>query len=583
MDGLQGRRRWTGWIGLPRRIAVAVLPCLTASVIGCGGGGTGEPRDVAEPHDAVDSLDLAADAAPEASLAVAFPADFRFGAATAAHQIEGNQQNSWTQFETLPAFAGKTREPSGIAVDHYRRYAEDLDHAAWMGLDVFRMSVEWSRVEPARGRFDETAISHYRDVLLAARQRGIRPSVTLHHFTDPVWFANLSRMAEPFNDTFCASGPSDEDFCWWTNPDSPAVFAEYCARMAEEYGDLVDEWWTFNEAQGYWFAATVTGEFPPSLSVDLFSFRPEDLERFAWPVMRNMLSAHAACYRAIHERDRTDADEDGRAARVGVTVGAGIVRPADPDREEDVAAAAQAQWVAAFQFTDPLATGGLDTDFDAEPDESHPEWAGTLDLYGLQYYFSTVVVGFRINPMIRGVPCLATGDALLDGLLIENGCPPPPTPDFPFYDPPDTPVFGRQHDPEGLWEMLRLVHGRYPAVPIVITENGFANDDRKRAFSIVRHLKACADAIADGVPLEGYYHWSLLDNFEWGEGFRIRFGLMRVDYEHDLARSPTQAAHLYRAITGARGLTREIWETYGGTGPIPAGPGSRPARTAGTG
>ncbi len=496
------------------------------------------------------------------------PPDFRLGAATSAHQVEGGLTNTWTLFETLPQFEGRTAHPSGLAADHYTRYEEDLDLAAWMGLDVYRFSVEWARVEPTRGTFDEDALAHYKKILEAMVARDIAPSVTLHHFTDPTWLVDLEAMEAPFPGDFRPEGFEGPQLCWWMDPRAPALFSEYCGRVAAEYGDLVDEWWTFNEPTGYWTNATITGEFPPPFPMDVLAMDQAALEVYALPALRGMLDAHASCYAAIHAQDVVDADGDGAAARVGITTGTGMSYPADPDDPEDVASAAQAGALASWQFSDPLMGKGLDTDLDGVPDEDHPEWAGTLDLYGLQYYASTKVVSFPVNPLLQGFPCIAMDDPLLDGLLAQAGCPPPPTEDLPLGEAPG-PFYGRQHDPEGLVPFLRLLDARYPDLAVVITENGYANHDVKRAGSLVRHLDACREAIAEGLPLEGYYHWSLLDNFEWGMGFAVRFGLIAVDLDGDRARTPTVAAEVYREITTARGITAALWERFGGAGPLP--------------
>lgn len=522
------------------------------------------------PSGEADTVDTAGDLATDTSTPPARPLapGFRLGAATSAHQVEGGLTNTWTLYESLPQFAGRTAHPSGLAADHYNRYEEDLDLAAWMGLDVYRFSVEWARVEPARGDYDDDALAHYRAVLEAMTERSIAPSVTLHHFTDPTWFVDLEVMTAPFPGTFCPEGVDGPDLCWWMDPEAPEIFAAFCGRVAAEYGDLVDEWWTFNEPTGYWTNSTITGDFPPPLPTDLLTLDQEALEVHALPALRGMLDAHAACYAAIHENDTVDADGDGDAARVGITTGTGMSYPADADDPEDVAAAAQAFSLASWHFSDPLMGKGLDTNLDGIPDEDHPEWAGTLDIYGLQYYASTMVVAFPVNALLHGFPCMAMNDPIIDGLLAQAGCPPPPTDDLPLGEPPG-PLYGRQHDPEGLVPFLRLLDAQYPGLPVVITENGFANHDVKRAASLVRTIEACRQAVDEGLPLEGYYHWSLLDNFEWGMGFAIRFGLIAVDLEGDLARTPTVAAEVYREITQAGGITDGLWERYGGAGPLP--------------
>jgi beta-glucosidase len=517
---------------------------------------------------------LDAQASPEASdttpeVERAFPAGFRFGAATSAHQVEGNQNNTWTDWENLPQFEGKTAEPSGAACEHYERYEEDLDLVAEMGLDVYRMSIEWSRIEPQRGEIDQAEIAHYRAVFEAMRARGIQPSVTLHHFTEPVWFGGLANATEPFNDSFCVDGPTDEDFCWWYNHESVTVFAEFCALMAREFGDEVDEWWTINEPTGIWTSGMIGGDFPPGLSEPVPGGTLEDLEKRALPVLRNMLSAHAACYAAIHAEDSADADGDGKPARVGLTIGTGRARPADPENPKDVRAAEQAEWVAALMVFDAVSRGEFDSDFDMVPDESQPSWKDTLDLIGLQYYASSVVIGgLQVSEMLWGSPCINLDNELVMQLAVSKGCPPPPTDDFPMGDEPNAVVYGKQHDPQGLVELMGTLDERFPGIPVVITENGFSNNDEKRAYSIVRHLEACYEAIALGYPLEGYYHWSLLDNFEWGHGYAVRFGLYHVDRDTQ-ARTPSAAAHVYRDIATKRGFSAQITDLFGGAGALP--------------
>lgn len=508
------------------------------------------------------------DGSKDAAPATRFPATFRFGVATAAHQVEGGQTNTWSEFETLPLYAGRTAHPAGDATDFYHRYAQDFDLAVELGMDVFRLSIEWSRIEPTKGLWDAEGIAHYHRVFQALEERGLRPSVTLHHFSEPTWWLGQSGLSAPIEKSFCKDGPTDSAFCGWTNPDAPAVFARFCARMAQEYGQYVDEWMTFNEPQAHWMGSTVMGDFPPGLAVELVGATLDDLQAFSVPTMRGILGAHAACYRALHEHDTVDADGDGVPCRVGLATGTGAIRPADPDKPEDVAAAKQSEWVATFLFFDAVVTGRLDSDFDMVPDEDHPDWAGTLDLLGLQYYAATEVIGLQLNELLWGVPCMNLDDDFLTEVELASGCHPPPTMEFPLGDGENPRVFGRQHDPEGLMEVLSLLHDRYPDLPLVITENGFADHADMRAQSIVRHLDVCARAIEAGIPLEGYYHWSLTDNFEWGRGFAVRFGLYSVDFDGDLARTPTVAVEPYRRIAQSRDIPADVW-TMVGLQPLP--------------
>lgn len=522
--------------------------------------GTSPVSDVVEIAETVDL-------APEdvQLVALEFPPEFRFGASTSAHQVEGGQKNNWTLWETLEYSSGFVADSSGDASDQYNRFEEDMDLVQWMGLDVYRFSIEWSRIEPERGVYDQDEIAHYLEVLKAMEQRGIKPSVTLHHFTEPRWFTDLSKLSQPVNDSFCPDGPSDTDFCFWSNPDAPAVFGEFCGLMAKEYGAYVDEWMTFNELSGYWIQSTIMGDFPPGLTAST----QDEIDQVALPVLKGLLGAHAACYKAIHENDKTDADGDGQAARVGLTTGTGAVYPADKNNPDDVAAAAQGKSLATFLVFDAVIDGMLDADFDGTPEEAHDDWKGTMDIIGLQYYASTVVVGLQIHPLLLGVPCTNVEDEVLMALQIAAGCPPPPTPDFPMGPEPPGETWGRQHDPDGLLQVLGDLNDRFGDMPIVITEHGYADNDYKRAGALVRHLERCHEAIESGIPLEGYYHWSLLDNFEWGHGFAIRFGLFHVDYETQ-KRTPTVAAEVYKQIAEPRGISEEILEQWGGSGALPA-------------
>ncbi len=488
----------------------------------------------------------------------ALPEGFRLGVATSAHQIEGGQDNTWTAWEALKLGTETVVELSGVAVDHWSRYEEDYDLAASFGVDVWRLSAEWSRVEPEEGSWDEAAIAHYSAMLDGLRDRGLEPSMTLHHFTEPTWFVGLpgSWGCDPATAA-----------CGWQDPESVQRFAGFCALAAERWGDRVDEWWTFNELQGFWLGGFVFGDFPPGLGAGTDA----EMADHAMPVLRHLLAAHAACYDAIHAADLVDADSDGASARVGFTIGTGNAYPADPDSEADVAAVERGLYLATWHALDALVGGQLDADLNATPEEAHPEWADRVDLIGLQYYASVWLVGVELSlhPLLgASAPCVPLDEELLDQLLIEAGCPPSPGDDHPFDDVSDPQLPGRYHDPAGLPEVIAGLAGRYPGLPVVITEHGYANHDVKRAGSLVRHLEASLDATDAGLPLEGYYHWSALDNFEWGRGYDVRFGLVRVEREQDHLRVPTVAAEVLSEIGAARGLTQAHLDAWGGAGPL---------------
>lgn len=484
------------------------------------------------------------------STGLPFPADFRFGAATAAHQTEGgNTQNDWYQFETLPQFAGRTASPSAQAVDAWTRFETDADLAAALALSVYRLSLEWSRIEPARGTFDDEALAHYRDVLEALRARALAPSVTLHHFTSPIWVQDLT-------DVDCKSGSSDQNLCGWSNPEVAVAFSEFVARVAAEYGDLVDEWVTLNEPNVMVLSGEVLGAFPPgrqALSV-------KAMQTYAVPALRNTLDAHARAYAAVHENDLADADGDGMPARVGIAISAMDFEPA-PSTD---AALAKRNVVAATNMTrlynqfhsHALVTGSFDSDFDGAPDEDHPEWTDTLDFLGIQYYARIWVVEYPVFAPLNMLPCMGTVENFAPGLLKAAGCPTPNEPD-------SIDLMGYEHYPSGIATVTRDYAEQAPGVDLVITENGIAtNVGRRRAQSIVRHLEALQPLIAEGIPLRGYYHWALTDNFEWALGFEPRFGLYGIDYK-TLARSVTEGGLAYGVIAAESAIPKDWLNEYG--------------------
>lgn len=204
--------------------------------------------------------------------ALNFPEGFLWGTASAAHQVEGdNRNNDWWLFEQEPGrIQGGDR--SLEADDHYRRYREDFRLLRRMHNNAHRLSIEWSRIEPRAGEFDARQLRHYRDVLGELREQGLRPMLTLHHFSSPIWFSERGG---------------------WTAAEAPAAFLRFVRRVVDELGDLVDLWCTINEPNIYATNGWLLGEFPPGRKGDVVGM---------WRVLANMRRAHLAAYRAIHER-----------------------------------------------------------------------------------------------------------------------------------------------------------------------------------------------------------------------------------------------------------------------------------------
>lgn len=478
---------------------------------------------------------------------------FRFGASSAATQIEDQNTHVDWYVWTAAQPAGLGRSPFiSEASKGYSLAIDDVALLSDMHLDSYRFSMEWARIMPKRGMVDEAAIQHYRDLLEALKAKGIHPMVTVHHFSNPIW------VDDP-RDIACAKGPSDDNLCGFNHPTgAPLVVAEIAAfgkLLAERFGDLVDDWCTVNEPINYLLAGYGNGSFPPG-KVGIF-----DLPGVFLPAVRNYISAHAAIYKAIKAADLKDADGDGVAASVGLTKEAGEWIAArnhaistDP---EDLAARDRTLWLYQYLFVEAVREGSFDSDLDGKLDEPHPEWKGTLDWLGVQYYSRTGVTGKDgLVPGINATPC---------GVGFDGGaCLPPIDPTY--Y----VPEMEYEHNPAGLYVVLADFAKRWPDLPFTVTESGIATKvGARRAEVIVRALEQVDKARKEGVDVRGYYHWSIYDNFEWARAFGPRFGLYSVDFT-TYKRSPTEGATVFGEIAAKRGMTKAQQDKYGGSGPMTA-------------
>jgi beta-glucosidase len=392
-----------------------------------------------------------------------FPAGFLWGAATSAHQVEGNcTGNDWWAWEQ----AGRVPDRSGAACDHYHRYRQDFDLAHALHHNAHRFSIEWSRVEPADGVWSAEAIDHYRDVLAALHERQLEPIVTLLHFTLPLWLAERGGVLAP---------------------EFEHRFERFVAKVVDELGGLVRWWITVNEAVVQTYKGYVIGQWPPGIQS-----HPRAIQ-----AVRHLLRAHVLAYHAIHARQP--------AARVGVAHHALALRPCNPNSGLDWLSTRVRDFLMNDLFVDSLVTGALRV-----PGlfwERLPS-GNTLDFIGLNYYTRDVVRNNGLD--LRG--------------LLGGTCPI----DQHQYIGKRTSL-GWEIYPEGLGEFLARL-GRH-RIPILITENGVSTArDGDRWFFLVLHLWQVARAISRGTPVIGYLVWSLLDNYEWANGYAARFGLVGVDY-----------------------------------------------------
>jgi beta-glucosidase/6-phospho-beta-glucosidase/beta-galactosidase len=480
---------------------------------------------------------------------------WRFGVATAATQIEDmNVHTDWWAFTAPTAQGGLAQHTFvGDATRGFTRMEEDVELVHGLGVDSYRFSIEWARIEPMMNVIDEAAIAHYRRELELLAARGIRPLVTVHHFSNPVW------TADP-RDGQCASGPTPTNLCGFGSPGGPQVvdqMREHATLLAERFGDLVDEWGTVNEPMIWLVVAYGFGIFPPG-RVTL-----SNLEGELVPALRDYIDAHAAMYHAIKERDTIDADGDGVAAAVGFSQSVADWEPARANKPSthpaDLAARDRIVQLMHYAFVDAAVQGTFDTNLDGVPDETNPQWAGTIDWLGLQYYFRAGVSGDV--PLFAGVkPCFSSIDL--------GACLPAPDPTY------CVPAMGYEAWHDGIATVIRGFAKRYPDLPFVVSESGIASTSgTRRAETIVRTLEAVTRVRDEGVDLRGYYHWSLTDNFEWAEGFRPRFGLYTVDYD-TYDRAPTEAVGVLHSIARDRVITTDQRSRYGGTGPMTPEPGA---------
>jgi beta-glucosidase len=336
--------------------------------------------------------------------------------------------------------------------------------------------------------------------------------------------------------------------------------AEHAGLLAQRFGDRVDEWGTLNEPMIYLFAAYGAGMFPPG------RITIGDLLGEFIPVVRDYIATHAAMYDAIKAADTTDADGDGIAATVGLSMSVADFAPARREQPStdpaDVAARDRLVYAFHYVFVDSVVDGRFDANIDGASDEDHPEWRGRLDWLGLQYYFRAGVTAEPAQlEALAATPCLPP----LGG---GTACLRAPDPTY------CVPAMGYESWPAGLTGVIAAHAARYPAIPLMVTEAGIATkSNERRAENLVRTLEAVAAARDAGADLRGFYYWSLLDNFEWAQGYVPRFGLYAVDYA-TFARTPTLGATVLGEIAAARAVTSDQRKQYGGDGPMTPEPGT---------
>lgn len=421
-----------------------------------------------------------------------FPRGFLWGTATSSHQVEGNNtNNNWYAWEE----AGKTVHKSGLAADWWGgRWREDFDRAVETGQNAHRFSIEWSRVQPTPDTWDEDALEKYRAMLRGLKERKMTALVTLHHFTDPLWLTD-----------------------GWENENVVVHFEKYVRKVVDALKDYVNLWVTINEPNVYALSGYVVGAFPPGKKDTKLSMR----------VMANMIRAHAAAYKAIHELQPE--------SRVGYAL---HYRPMVP----------RIKWSPLDRLMRNIRYNGLNMAFPSAistgvmkspiGNQSIPEAKGTQDYLGLNYY-SVDTVWFDITKSTE--------------LFSNSGYPKD-------ADMSDTNFIA--NIPEGIFDSIKWIERTYPNLPIIITENGVEDSgDHLRPRYLAQHLHQVWRAVNFNWQVKGYFHWSLVDNFEWERGWTQRFGLWGLDVDTQ-KRIRRPSVDLYAEVCKENGISSEMIQKY---------------------
>lgn len=427
-----------------------------------------------------------------------FPRGFLWGTATAAHQVEGsNTNNQWWLWEQ----AGHTDGTSGLACDWWGgRWREDFDRAAEGGQNAHRLSVEWSRIQPTPDSWDEDALERYRAMLRGLRERGITPMVTLHHFTDPIWLSEVG--------------------AWETTAVVP-LFEKFVRKTVEALKEYCALWCTFNESSGYALNGYVGGglssNFPPG----------KNSLRLAIQVLANTLRSHAVAYHAIHRIQPE--------AHVGLALHYRSLAPHHPWSPLDRLLTKNADTFINRAIPMTVATGVMRTTLGAL---RIPEAKGTQDYFGFNYYTrNRVMFDIRKPETLFSNAFFPEDGDFCDKKFLVN-------------------------EPDGMLEGLKWVVRNFPGLPIYVTENGFADaDDKVRPRYIAQHIHQMWRAVNFNWPVKGYFHWTLVDNFEWDHGWTLRFGLWGLDAETQ-KRIKRPSADFYAEICKENGLSSEMVQKY---------------------
>ena len=463
----------------------------------------------------------------------AFPQDFLFGAATAAYQIEGaahedgRTDSIWDVFCRVPG-AVVHGDNGEVACDHYHRYEDDVALMADLGLQTYRFSTSWSRVRPDGGQVNKQGLAFYSKLVDQLLEKNIMPWLTLYHWDLPQTL---------------------EEKGGWANRDTAYHFAEYAATVHDVLGDRVQAWTTLNEPWCSSFLSYIGGEHAPG--------RQEVPAGLA--AAHHLLLGHGLVVQELRRRNP--------ALQLGITLNLTVADPVDPSNVGDLDAARRIDGQFNRFFLDPIFRGEYPKDVLADVAGNGFEavvHAGDLDIISAP--IDALGVNYYHGDFVSATPGAHETSTAAPSARSKRS--PFPAADGVYWHSRGLPLTAMDWEvqPEGLTRLLHRVHDEYSGaagVSLSVTENGAAYDDvvnedgsvddaARRDF-LSAHLDAILDAIDGGVPVTGYFYWSLLDNFEWAWGYDKRFGIVRVDYETQ-ARTPKTSAIEYARIISERTL-----------------------------
>lgn len=421
-----------------------------------------------------------------------FNDEFMFGTATSSTQIEGgDRNNTWYQW----CEDGRIWDSSNCvrACDHWDRIDEDTELLKKLHVQTHRMSLEWSRIQPAAESFSEEAIQHYRYEIQLLLDNNIKPLISLHHFSDPIWFQEMGG---------------------WSKSENSDIYIQYVKYVVEKLGDLVCEWVTFNEPNVYIIFGYLLGIFPPGKRNVAETFK----------LIGELIHVHIRIYDLIH-KTRSEFGFEGKTM-----VGAAIhFRIFDGITYSGKLTAKFVDYIFHELFVTGMTKGKLT--FPLKNKHRKIRKGKYMDFLGVNYYTRNIVE-FAFDPSNYFYRFMH------DNSLNKSDL------NWDIY-------------PKGIYRVCKRYYKKCH-IPIYITENGISDKyDNRRPNFIIQHLAYIHKAIKEGIPVKRYYHWTLMDNFEWTEGETAKFGLYHCNFENQ-ERTARNSAELYANICREKEIRKEM-------------------------